>query len=47
MLTLEADAPNSSYPDKMEQFWRFADQWDVVVTWYAADGTVERQELGE
>ncbi|MBW8744952.1 MAG: hypothetical protein JF628_11525 [Sphingomonas sp.] len=47
MLTLEASAPDASYSDKMEQFGRFVGQWDLVVTWYTADGTVERQELGE
>ncbi len=47
MLTLEADAPNSTYPDKMEQFGRFVGNWDLVVTWYASDGAIERQQPGE
>lgn len=47
MLTLEASAPISSYPDKMEQFGRFVGQWDLLVTWYAIDGTIDRQEPGE
>jgi len=47
MLTLEAGSPHSSYPDKMEQFGRFVGQWDLVVSWYATDGTIERREPGE
>jgi hypothetical protein len=47
MLTLEALGPNPANPGKMNQFGRFVGQWDLVVTWYAADGTVERQLPGE
>jgi hypothetical protein len=47
MLTLEAGAPNSSYPDEMEQFGRFVGNWDLVVTWYTPNGAIERQQPGE
>lgn len=45
--TLSADGPNAAYPDEIEQFGRFVGQWDLVVTWYAPDGSVSRQMPGE
>ena len=47
MLTLDAAGPNSVHRDKLQQFGRFVGQWDLVVTWFNADGSVERQMPGE
>jgi hypothetical protein len=47
MITLEAAGPNPVHRDKVEQFGRFVGQWDLVVTWFNADGSVERQMPGE
>lgn len=47
LSTLSADAPTGSYAAEMAQFGRFQGSWDLLVTWYREDGSIDRQSDGE